>query len=122
MARILVIDDDAEMRAMLEQTLRSAGHEVVLASDGKQGEALHRADPASLVITDLYMPNQEGLETTAKLRRDFPAVPIIAICGRPGAWDVLLVAKYLGATYTLAKPFQVDELLTIVQKALRSEP
>jgi len=122
MARILVIDDDAEMRAMLEQTLRLDGYEVVLASDGREGVKAHRASPANLVITDLFMPNQEGMETIDEFRRDFQEVPIVAICGKPGALYALRLAKYLGAIDTLAKPFQVDELLTMVKKALRSDP
>ena len=122
MAQILVIDDSAEMRQMLEQTLRTAGYEVVLASDGKEGVKLHRANAASLVIADLFMPNQEGLETIVELHRDFPSVPIVAICGYPGASDLLRIAKHLGATQTLAKPFQVHELLNIVKQALPSEP
>ena len=120
MARILVIDDSAEMREMLEQTLRTVGYDVILASDGKEGVRLHRGNAASLVITDLFMPNQEGMETIAEFRKDFPEVPIIAICGRPGAFHVLRLAKHLGAVDTLAKPFQADELLVMVKKSLRS--
>src|SRR5260370_6370769 len=63
MVRILVIDDDADMRAMLEQTLNSAGHEVALAADGREGVEQYRREPADLVITDIYMPHQEGLDT-----------------------------------------------------------
>ena len=122
MTQILVIDDAPDMREMLGQTLRTAGYEVVLASDGKEGVRLHRANPASLVITDLFMPNQEGLETIGELHRDFPQVPIIAICGYSGASDFLRIAEHLGASHTLAKPFQVHELLNIVKKALPSEP
>lgn len=120
MARILVIDDDAEMRLMLEHILRLDGYEVVSASDGREGVKAHRASPSNLVITDLFMPNQEGMATIAEFRRDYQEVPIIAICGRPGAFRVLPLAKYLGAVDTLAKPFQPDELLAMVKKALRS--
>src|SRR5437867_9137098 len=83
--RIIVIDDDAEMRAMLEQTLKSAGHEVVLAANGKQGVKCYRANPTKLVITDLYMPEKEGLETIIELGREYPEVAIIAISGKPTA-------------------------------------
>ncbi|MBI3852327.1 MAG: response regulator [Verrucomicrobia bacterium] len=120
MPRILVIDDDAGMREMLEQTLRLEGYDVVSASDGREGVEAHRASPADLVITDLFMPTQEGMETIAEFRKDFPEVPIIAICGRPGAFHVLRLAKHLGAVDTLAKPFQADELLAMVKKAMRS--
>lgn len=107
---------------MLEYILRLEGYDVVSAPDGREGVKAHRANPANLVITDLFMPNQEGMETIAEFRRDYQEVPIIAICGRPGAFRVLPLAKYLGAVGTLAKPFQPDELLTMVKKALPAEP
>src|SRR5260370_18462125 len=81
MARILVIDDDADMRTLLEHTLQSAGHEVVLAADGREGVQQYRTQPADLVITDLYMPIQQGLETIIQLRKEYPTVCIIALCG-----------------------------------------
>ena len=85
MARILVIDDEADMRGLLEETLQSAGHEVSLAADGEEGMKRFRARPADLVITDLYMPGQEGLETIMQLRREFPSVAIMAMSGRVAA-------------------------------------
>jgi CheY-like chemotaxis protein len=119
MARILVIDDDPDMRALLEQTLKSAGHEVALAADGREGLEQYRAKPAGLVITDLYMPNQGGLETIMELRRRFPEVVIIAISGKPEAGTMLSIAQKLGAVEVLQKPFVADELLAAVGKALR---
>ncbi len=118
MARILVIDDDPDMRALLEQTLKSAGHEVALAEDGRQGVDQYRANQADLVITDIYMPGQEGLETIIELRRRFPEVTIIAVSGRATA--MLSVAQKLGAVEVLQKPFGTGELLVAVEKALRS--
>jgi CheY-like chemotaxis protein len=79
MAQILVIEDDAEVRALLERMLKSAGHEVIFAADGREGVDRYCAKAADLVITDLYMPNQDGLETIIDLRRRSPNVPIIAI-------------------------------------------
>ena len=120
MARILVIDDDPDMRALLEQTLKSAGHEVALAADGRQGVNLYRANQADLVITDLYMPGQEGLETIIELRRRFPEVAIMAVSGRAIAATMLSVAQKLGAVEVLQKPFVTGELLAAVGKALRT--
>lgn len=121
MARILVIDDDAEMRQMIEQTLTAAGYEVTLAADGEQGMRLYRTRPADLVITDIFMPNQEGLETIMALHREFPAVSIIAITGKPGvAIPVLSMAEQLGATRTLEKPFLPADLLSAVAEVLES--
>ena len=121
MARILVIDDDPDMRALLEHTLRSAGHEVALAADGREGLEQYRTKPAELVITDLYMPNQAGLETIVQLHKESPAVHIIAMCGKSTAMPMLSAAQRLGAVVVLQKPFVTDELLTAVGKALGTE-
>lgn len=83
--RIPVIDDDADMRELLEQTLKAAGYEVAVAANGWQGIDQCRASPADLVITDVYMPNQEGLETIMELHQRFPELPVIAMSGRPNA-------------------------------------
>ena len=121
MGRILVIDDSAEMRAMLQDTLIAAGHEVVQAIDGKEGLRQYRERPADLVITDLFMPNQEGLETIMKLRRFYPDIPIIAISGACAASKPMLtVAHQLGANETLHKPVTAVELLAAVEKVLPS--
>lgn len=119
MGQILVIDDDPEMRAMLEQTLRAAGHEVQLAADGKSGIELNRAKPVNLVVTDLYMPGKEGVETIMELHRDFPELAIIAMSGKHGASSLLAATRKLGAARTLEKPFQPHELLTAVEEVLR---
>jgi len=118
MARILVIDDDPDIRALLEQTLKSAGHEVALAADGREGVEEYRAKPADLVITDIYMPNQEGLETIIELRQRFPELAIIAMSGRTAAGTMLSIAQKLGVIQVLQKPFVADELLTAVERAL----
>jgi DNA-binding NtrC family response regulator len=118
MARILVIDDDADIRALLEQTLTPAGHEVILAADGKEGVEKYREKPSDVVITDLYMPNQEGLETIAELHRRFPDAAIIAMSGRTAGIPLLPVAERLGAVAVLEKPFSPSQLLSAVEKAL----
>ena len=121
MARILVIDDEADMRALLDEMLKAGGHEVVLASDGRDGVAKYRINQADLVITDLFMPNQEGLETIVELRRDFPRVVIIAMSGKTSASAMLSIAVRLGAVEVLIKPFQPAELLGAVARALGLE-
>jgi DNA-binding response OmpR family regulator len=118
MARILVIDDKPDMRAFLEEILKSVGHDVILAADGREGVEQHRASPTDLVITDLYMPNQEGMETIREFRSHFPEVAIIAMSGRTTALTMLSVAQKLGAVGVLHKPFGADELIAAVAKAL----
>ncbi|MDY6987587.1 MAG: response regulator [Thermodesulfobacteriota bacterium] len=121
-ARILVIDDDIGIRAMLRRLLEGAGYDVAEASDGRQGIRLYRQDPADLVITDLIMPEKEGLETIRELRRDFPHVKILAISGggRVSPDEYLHMAKSFGAKRTLAKPFDPKELLEVVHELISS--
>lgn len=118
MAYILVIDDDPDTREVLQSTLESAGHEVALASEGRQGVERYRARRPDLVITDLYMPGQEGLETIKQLRMEFPEVRIVAMSGKPAGGTMLTVAQRLGATAVLHKPFLPEELLKAVEQAL----
>ena len=118
MARILIIDDEPDMRALLEQTLKSAGYEVISAADGREGVERHRTSPADLVITDLYMPTQEGLETIREFRTRFPEVAIIAMSGKDAALTMLSIAQKFGAIGILHKPFPADELIAAVEKAL----
>jgi DNA-binding response OmpR family regulator len=81
MARILVIDDDPQIREMLRELFRIAKYEVLVAPDGDAALRLHRANPADLIVTDIVMPEKEGLETILGFRRHFPAARIIAISG-----------------------------------------
>lgn len=119
MVKILLIDDDELLREGLSRALGSAGYEVEEAGNGLDGLRAFRARGADVVITDLVMPEREGIETIVELHRDFPTVPIIAISGglRSGSLDVLHVAGLLGATATIAKPFEIGELLAAVDRA-----
>ena len=122
MARILVIDDTASVRELLEQMLRHTGYDVVLAANGKEGIDQLRRQPVELVITDLFMPEKEGLETIQELRRDFPNIGIIAMSGEPGMPSLLGIAKRFGALKTIEKPFDRAEMLAAVEEVLRSKP
>lgn len=123
MAHILVIDDDPAVREVLCGVLCREGHSADQAADGKMGLKRIKEQPADLVITDILMPVQEGLETIMTLRRDYPNVRIIAITGGGcrGFFDSLKYAKQFGADYSLAKPFAPSELLKTVQQALLDE-
>ena len=120
MARILIIDDEAMIRNLIVKILEREGYETITASDGKEGIKSHRENPADLIITDLIMPEKEGIETIMELRRDFPDVKIIAMSGG-GNIDpetYLRIAKTMGAIKTLAKPFNRKELLKTIQELL----
>ena len=79
MPRLLIIDDERLARLTLRKILERAGHEVMEASTGNEGLAMFRAKPCDLVITDIIMPDKEGIETIIELKRDFPGVRVIAI-------------------------------------------
>ena len=124
MARILIIDDDDQVRKMLRLSLNAAGFDVVEAQDGKAAMKLFHQDPlVDLVITDLIMPQKEGIETIIEFRRDFPKVPIIAISGGglidPN--DYLVLAEKLGAQITLEKPFSRKDIIDAVNELITSE-
>ena len=120
MMRILVIDDDDQMRTLLRQVMEWAEYEVVEAADGREGMFKHRKQPVDLVITDLIMPEQEGLETITLLKREYPHVKIIAISGggRIGPEAYLPAAQELGADKVFSKPFDVRELAEAVKELL----
>jgi CheY-like chemotaxis protein len=116
-AEILIIDDEASIRRLLVRVLRKAGHTVHEARNGEEGlEVFHQVHP-ELVITDIVMPDMEGIEVIRKLRQDAPTVPILAISGS-GTPLYLRAATGLGATAALAKPFDVAELLAVVGQLL----
>jgi len=122
MSRVLVIDDDGDLRAMLRRTLEANGFDVAVASQGAEGLEEMRRFPADVVVTDLFMPEKEGLETIFEMRQRFPRVKIIAISGGapwPKAMDYLAVAPDAGADAVLRKPFEGSELIGIVRKVFR---
>lgn len=112
--RLLVVDDDADMRQSMRLLLEHAGYEVALARDGAQALELQRARGADLLITDIFMPETDGLETIQRFRREFPLVRIIAMSGggvRVRGESYLSTAEAAGADAVLRKPFEVALLL-----------
>lgn len=107
MSRILLVDDNDLLRKVLSVTLVRMGHSVVEARNGKEGLQLCQAEPPDIFLTDIVMPEKEGIETIGTLRRDYPNVKIIAMSGggRGSASDYLKIAKLMGAAIALAKPF-----------------
>jgi len=117
---ILVIDDEEPVRTVLRQMLEKEGYEVEEAPDGAVGLSLLQDHPIDLVITDLFMPEKEGIETMREVQKSFPQVKIIAMSGggRMGKLDFLPMAESFGAQRTLAKPFERKELLETVRAVL----
>ncbi len=117
MPQIIVIDDDDQVRLMLGMILEKAGYVVETAPNGLAGMDAQRLDPASLIITDIIMPEQEGIETVVELQREFPATKIIAISGG-GSLDpstFLTLAEDLGASCTFCKPVRHSALLSAIR-------
>ncbi|MEI7911586.1 MAG: response regulator [Verrucomicrobiota bacterium] len=120
MAKILLVDDNAELLAMAALFLRRAEHVVTTAGDGKEVMHLVEDNAFDLVITDLVMPEKEGIETIIELHRKMPALKILAISGGGSIQgkDYLAAALDFGAARTLAKPFSGIELLAAVSDLL----
>jgi len=121
MARILIIDDDEQVRSVLQIMLVRAGYEVVSAANGKQGIRIFNENPTDLVITDILMPVMPGSRLISILRKDHPNVKIIAISGggsmnQPGSY--LTLASDLGAQQILTKPVKFVDLIAAVEDTL----
>ena len=117
--RVLVIEDDADLRSLIHSYLEEEGFEVTTAADGREGLQRLRRSPAEVVVTDIFMPNKEGIETVFDLRHEFPDTRIVVMSGGTGVvkgMDYLGLARKLGANKTLAKPFTMKQLADAVRE------
>ena len=124
MARILIIDDNPDVLAAVHNVLTAEGHSVSDAPKSSAGIALHRALPFDLIITDIVMPEKEGISTIIDLKAEFPDLRIIAMSGGGDfePYGYLDIAIRVGADRTLPKPFSREELLEAVNDALSKRP
>ena len=115
---IILADDDADQRLSLKLALELAGYTVREAADGRQALALQRERAASILITDIFMPESDGFEAIVAFRREFPETKIIAVSGggQRAKADYLSSARLMGVDATLQKPFEIDALLDTLQK------
>jgi two-component system response regulator (stage 0 sporulation protein F) len=118
MATILIIDDEEPIRILLRSVLEAAGHEVLEAPNGRIGLELYRHRPTDLIITDILMPELDGLDMLLELTREFLHAKVIVISGAEGENNLLNVAKLFGARQTLQKPFSMPQLLGAVRYEL----
>lgn len=116
MAKILVVEDEAESQQLVTSILRAAGHEVDLAADGRQALDFVEANHIDVVVTDLKMPVLNGLRLIRELRGKGDSIPILAISGHNR--DQLTLAEDYGANGVLAKPIQKDELLLLIDRVI----
>ncbi|MEO5340733.1 MAG: response regulator [Magnetococcus sp. MYC-9] len=124
MSRILVVDDDESIRVLLREFLERDGHQVEEAVNGKQALLRYRQDPADLVITDIFMPEQDGFELILEIQASFPAVKIIAMSGGGCGMDASLglrLTRFFGAVRQLEKPFTRERLLEMVHLVLHGQ-
>jgi len=116
--RVLVADDDADMRLTLKLALEIAGYAVDVAANAREALAVQRAQPAEVLITDIFMPDADGFEAIDAFRKEFPRTKIVVVSG--GAQftkrDYLPDAELIGVDATLQKPFDVDQLLSVLQR------
>lgn len=120
MTRILVVDDNPDMLSLLKSALEHAAYSVSVARDGLSALAVQSANPADIIITDLFMPGGNGFEEIAALRQHFPSAKIIAMSGGLPLIkaDPAAAAKAIGADAALLKPFELPALLTLVQSMI----
>jgi DNA-binding NtrC family response regulator len=119
--RIMVVDDDAGIRRSLDVLFSRAGYQVIQAGDGSEAIRLWREHGADLVITDLHMPNKDGIQTIVELLTHTPGIPIIAMSGggQTKRLDLLGNVMLLGRILTIEKPFTLDEMMAVVGQALK---
>jgi CheY-like chemotaxis protein len=122
MALILVIDDDEALRRMILRTLGSKKHRTIEAPNGVEGMKLVEQHKPDAVITDILMPQKEGIETIREIRERAPGVKIIAISGGGMSHNLMFldVARAFGADAALAKPFRPNELSAVVEQVLKA--
>jgi two-component system, chemotaxis family, chemotaxis protein CheY len=115
---ILLIDDDDSIRALYSKALQLAGFRVETARNGKEGSRAAEQFQPGLIILDLVMPEQEGIETLLQFQSKYPTIPVIAMSGAAGASQYLHVADLLGARQTLEKPVEPEALVRTVRSII----
>lgn len=120
MARIIVIDDQEPIRRIVRRALENEQHQVLEASDGEAGMELLQREPVDVVITDIFMPGWDGIQTLREIRKRYPAVRVIAMSGgdSTGMLDLRKDAELLGAVKSLQKPFTAREIVELVRAVL----
>ena len=120
MAQILIIEDESSVLQLIKEIVQNAGHSALCATNGKEGLDAYRQHDIDLVITDIVMPQKDGVEAIREIRNHDPEASVIAITGYRGQFNRLPAAEYVGAQKTLVKPFSQKELIAAVDDILQT--
>ena len=118
MARILVLDDMHSTCELVAEMLSQDHHLVRIAASVAEARYVLASEPVEILITDIYMPEEDGLQLIGYVRKHHPAVIVVAMSSKTGPWDMLGPARFLGAAFTLYKPFSAEQLRSLVNQGL----
>ena len=121
MAHIMVIDDDEQLQVLISEALTRAKHTVTVLKHGEMAVESNKSNPVDLLITDIFMPEKDGLETIRDFQKEFPATKIVAITGgmtKGGEYDYLEHAKAFGAERVFRKPIRIKDLISALEELL----
>jgi CheY-like chemotaxis protein len=124
MVKILVVDDEPFVRDMMTAMIKPAGYDVVEAVNGAEAFNVCKKEAVDLIITDIVMPEKNGIDLIMNVKKEYPDIPIIAVSGGggiTGRYDYLEIAKLVGANNILKKPFEIDELRSAVSNAIENQ-
>jgi CheY-like chemotaxis protein len=124
MVKILVVDDEPFVRDMMTAMIKPAGYDVVEAVNGAEAFNICKKEAVDLIITDIVMPEKNGIDLIMNVKKEYPDIPIIAVSGGggiTGRYDYLEIAKLVGANNILKKPFEIDELRSAVSNAIENQ-
>lgn len=121
MSRILIVDDDEQIRQLFKRILEENGHRVYTAADGAEGVKLYKAELPDLMLLDIIMPNKEGIEVIIEITNEYKDAKIIAISGggRGNAKDYLSFAMDFGAKFIIEKPVSPEKLIEAINNVLK---
>lgn len=122
MVRILVVDDEPSVLEMVTAMIEPVGYDVIEAGNGAEACVICKEVPVDLIITDIIMPDKNGIDLIMEVKKEYPHIPVIAISGGggiTGRYDYLEIAKLVGANNILRKPFELQELRSVVSEAMK---
>lgn len=123
MVKILVVDDEPSVCSMMVAMLEPDGYDMIAADSGVEAVDVCKEVPVDLIITDIVMPNKNGIDLIMQVKKEYPGIPVIAISGGggiAGRFDYLEIAKLVGADNILKKPFEIEELRSAVSNVIKN--